>query len=364
MLTSTLLYTLLPIIAASTALASHNPPHLRHRKLAEKVREVVQPESRSPPVAIQGRSNEAHADAHRIIKRSVVKKGQQCRPRATAVNPQAMAVASQSASSSSVWVAPASTSSASETWSQGEGQQQAASPTSTWTEPSVSSSEWSEPTTATSDGGFSLTVSGLLSINDNRCGWCNSDDSQPNGSIDWLNCGVEGGGWTPPYVTMNQLIATKLDAHGVFAPCAEYIDRFNAYGQEFNIHPIMLASFAMQESTCRPEVTGGGGEAGLMQIAPPNCEDGHNCWDVDYNIRRGAQLFRKMIDDSGGNVLQAIGAYNGWPLGLTVGQATAAKSRGQCLSQNNLDYLYQYTNGWMQNKDANSMGRYFNLRGC
>lgn len=37
----------------------------------------------------------------------------------------------------------------------------------------------------------------------------------------------------------------------------------------------MLASFAMQESTCQPWVKGGGGEAGLMQIAPPNCEAGH-----------------------------------------------------------------------------------------
>lgn len=28
-----------------------------------------------------------------------------------------------------------------------------------------------------------------------------------------------------------------------------------------------------------------------------------SCWDVDYNIRRGAQLFRQMIDANGGNVL-------------------------------------------------------------
>jgi len=144
----------------------------------------------------------------------------------------------------------------------------------------------------------------------------------------------------------------------------QFGDKFNAYGGEFHIHPIMLASFAMQESTCNPGATGGNGEAGLMQITPANCEAGNNCWDVDYNIRRGAQLFRQMIDHSGGNVLQAIGAYNGWQLGLTIDSATAAKSRGHCAQQNNLDYLYQYTNGWMQNKNAYSMGRYFNLREC
>jgi membrane-bound lytic murein transglycosylase MltF len=37
----------------------------------------------------------------------------------------------------------------------------------------------------------------------------------------------------------------------------------------------MIASFAMQESTCNPGATGGGGEAGMMQIAPPNCEAGN-----------------------------------------------------------------------------------------
>jgi hypothetical protein len=120
----------------------------------------------------------------------------------------------------------------------------------------------------------------------------------------------------------------------------------------------MLASFAMQESTCNPGVTGGGGEAGLMQIAPPNCEAGHNCWDVDYNINRGAQLFRQMIDANGGNVLAAIGAYNGWQKGMTYDSATAARWSGHCRNQNNLDYLYQFTNGWMQNKNAYSMGTY------
>lgn len=33
----------------------------------------------------------------------------------------------------------------------------------------------------------------------------------------------------------------------------------------------MLASFAMQESTCNPSATGGNGEAGLMQLASENC---------------------------------------------------------------------------------------------
>jgi len=42
---------------------------------------------------------------------------------------------------------------------------------------------------------------------------------------------------------------------------------------------------------------------------------------------------------------------------MTVGDATAARWTN-CRTQNNLDYLFQYCNGWMQNKNAHSMGTY------
>lgn len=73
------------------------------------------------------------------------------------------------------------------------------------------------------------------------------------------------------------------------------------------------------------------------------CEDeadAASCWDLNYNIRRGAQLFSQKIAAAGGNVIQAIGAYNGWQPGLTVASATAAKNFA-CRNQNNLDYLHQ-----------------------
>jgi len=43
---------------------------------------------------------------------------------------------------------------------------------------------------------------------------------------------------------------------------------------------------------------------------------------------------------------------------MTVGDATAARWSGHCRNQNNLDYIFQYCNGWMQNKNAYSMGKY------
>ena len=48
---------------------------------------------------------------------------------------------------------------------------------------------------------------------------------------------------------------------------------------------------------------------------------------------------------------------------MTVGDATAARWSGHCRNQNNLDYIFQYCNGWMQNKNAYSMGKYCKLFG-
>ena len=49
---------------------------------------------------------------------------------------------------------------------------------------------------------------------------------------------------------------------------------------------------------------------------------------------------------------------------MTVADATAAASEGDCTAQNNLDYLTQVVNGWMQGKDGTTLGSYFNLAAC
>jgi len=101
--------------------------------------------------------------------------------------------------------------------------------------------------------------------------------SGPNGHIDWLNCGFEiDGGWQPPYIRMEDIITHSLPSalkksSSPFKACSEYISIFEKYGGEYNIPPILLASFAMQESSCEPDTVGGGGEQGLMQITPDKC---------------------------------------------------------------------------------------------
>ncbi|KAA1476030.1 lysozyme-like protein [Dentipellis sp. KUC8613] len=199
--------------------------------------------------------------------------------------------------------------------------------------------------------------------------------SGPNGGIKWLNCGIDGAGWTPPYVKVTDLVTMDLsaaiaDPNSPFKACSDFVWLFEKYGGKYGIPPIMLASFAMQESSCNPATVGGAGEQGLMQLTSDKCTQapGGNCQDPEYNIRTGAHYFSQSLKANGGDVLKTIGEYNGWQPGMTYADATAAAHTDCCRCQKNLDYLHQFVNGWLRNIDAYThrprLGLYFNLDVC
>ncbi|WWD07408.1 hypothetical protein V865_005506 [Kwoniella europaea PYCC6329] len=352
--TITLVASFLPLLALTSASAhSPHPPHLRHRRISNVVQNVQRGEN-TPRAILSPKDNAGHARAKKVIKKTVKKRGgQQCRPRqaATTSFSAAVPVATSSSAVSSVASAAESSVDNNQAWSQPQ--------SSAWSEAPASTSAWAPASTPDSNSGSGI-IGSILSVVDGTCGPSNADSNSPNGAEGWLNCGVDGAGWTPPMVTADQLIAAELSADGVFAPCGPYIDKFNQYAAQYGVKGIMLASFAMQESTCNPSATGGNGEAGLMQLAQVNCggAPGGNCYDVDFNIGRAAELFSNLIQAHGGNVLTAIGSYNGWQPGLTVGSATAAAGQGRCAAQNNLDYIHQFCNGWMQGKSGYDLGSY------
>lgn len=49
---------------------------------------------------------------------------------------------------------------------------------------------------------------------------------------------------------------------------------------------------------------------------------------------------------------------------MTHASAVKAKAEGHCHWQNNLDYLYQMTGGWLLGLDGYSKGKDQNLAGC
>jgi len=193
----------------------------------------------------------------------------------------------------------------------------------------------------------------------------------PNGKLAWLNCNIAtDGGWAPPPIKVSDLITQDLASFksSTFSACASYMDLFYKYGSQYNLPPILIASIAMQESTCNPNTTGGGNEQGLMQISQDKCggAPNGNCKDAEFNIKTGAKYFADTLASNDGNVLITMGMYNGWFKGMTVGQATAAASTSCCLCQKNLDYPHQVFNGWLQGKNPydTKMGQYFNLNRC
>jgi len=201
--------------------------------------------------------------------------------------------------------------------------------------------------------------------------------SGPNGNIDWLNCGFESDhGWQPPYISIEDIVTHSLSTavtkpDSPFKECSQYIWIFEKYGSQYNIPPILLASFAMQESSCQPDIVGGGGEQGLMQISGEKCVGAPNpggCTDPEFNIRTATKYFADTLKNNNGDVLLSVGTYNGWHQGLTMKDAFAAASTTCCRCQNNGDYLHQFFNGWCQNFNVydNSvrLGKYFNLDIC
>jgi hypothetical protein len=226
--------------------------------------------------------------------------------------------------------------------------------------------------TATPKTTSSSNTAGTVKVSGNYCGGPGASATPekttgPNGSENWLNCGVDtSGGWQPPTITAAEVISKNLadviDGN-TFSPCKSFLSSFNKWGAHYNIPPIMLASFALQESSCNPYPSGGDGH-GLMQITTDKCGDapGGNCEDPDFNIMSGARYFSTVVASHNGNLVQSVGEYNGWNVGMTVAQAK--EEPGGCVTQRNLDYLHQFFNGWMQNVDASNMGIYFNLNNC
>ncbi|GAA5848558.1 hypothetical protein JCM8547_004551 [Rhodosporidiobolus lusitaniae] len=215
----------------------------------------------------------------------------------------------------------------------------------------------------------------LIGFHADNCGASGATDEHPNGSLDWLNCGISksnpSAGWTPPNgVTLARITTVSIEHalanNHVWEPCRPYVKTFDKVANELGLPAILLASFALQESTCNENTMGGGGEVGLMQITPDKCQgrSAAACRDPEFNIRTAASYFKQELDNQGGQFLKALGAYNGWYPGLSYNGATAARYSGCCTCQNNLDYLFQMTNGWLIGKTGYELKQYANLAVC
>lgn len=232
-------------------------------------------------------------------------------------------------------------------WGQNAGPETSLS--SSYVAPTTTYSSYAEVTTTAAAGSGGV-IGGLLNVIDGTCGGCGASDAAPNGSPDWLNCGLYGGGWTPPHVTAKQLVSVDAHSHPeVFGACSQYADIFIDAANQYGVPATLLMAIGMQESGCNRDAQGARGEQGIMQVAGNACTQS-DCKEPWYNIHRGASI---LVDDKlggdveNGNIIQALGQYNGWMPGMQVGWGAQYGPSGQTIA-----YLDDMLNKWMQGKNA------------
>lgn len=109
----TALLPLLALTAQAAAAHSNQPPHLRHKRVLHHRRDTEHSHPHAARAQLPPRSNAGHADAKKLIKKSVKKRGQTCRTRGSSyATSSAYDVAAAQTLSSSSYVEPTSSSTA------------------------------------------------------------------------------------------------------------------------------------------------------------------------------------------------------------------------------------------------------------
>ncbi|KAF3407134.1 hypothetical protein DPV78_001761 [Talaromyces pinophilus] len=182
----------------------------------------------------------------------------------------------------------------------------------------------------------------------------------PNGSEDWLNTGIDGDGWNPPFMALDDIIHVDLNTfyNGFGSSCQQYDQYFQSAASQYDVDPVILAIIAMQESSCNADA--GGPTPGLMQVSCDNYPNGVCTDSIQDNVNAGTNYLVSQLSAFNGNAIEAFGSYNGWftagnglnnNQGLTTGYPCSSEGQSNGEPQN-LDYLQQIFNGWMMGLDV------------
>jgi soluble lytic murein transglycosylase-like protein len=97
---------------------------------------------------------------------------------------------------------------------------------------------------------------------------------------------------------------------------ADYDSAIADAATRYGVDPSLLRSIMGVESGGNPDARGASGEIGLMQVMPSTAQmvdptvTPSDLWDPVTNIDIGAQYLAHQLQRYGGNVVQAVSAYN------------------------------------------------------
>ncbi|MFZ5326634.1 lytic transglycosylase domain-containing protein [Enterobacter asburiae] len=90
-----------------------------------------------------------------------------------------------------------------------------------------------------------------------------------------------------------------------------YDQYFEEAAKKYNVDPKLLKAIAAAESSWDQNAVSSAGAKGLMQVMPSNFRDGEKPFDPHDNIMAGARVFSWAMQQSGGDLDEALRYYNG-----------------------------------------------------
>lgn len=122
---------------------------------------------------------------------------------------------------------------------------------------------------------------------------------------------------------IDQVVQVIQDINKTLSPAeSEEIGRLLVtHAVAAEVDPWLLLAMAITESHCRPNIRGGSGEYGMMQVMPGTGKwiagklgytnwTPEDLWDLDTNIQFAAYYLRISIREFGGDLNKGILAYN------------------------------------------------------
>lgn len=111
---------------------------------------------------------------------------------------------------------------------------------------------------------------------------------------------------------------------------------------KYGIDPKLLSAVAETESNYRPDAVSSAGAIGVMQLMPDTASalGVSDPYDAQQNIEGGAKYLKELLNDFGGDVREAVAAYNAGPQAVKKYQGVPPYAETQNYVSHVLD-LYQ-----------------------